>query len=97
MPAQNRVRSHEEHRPAITTEHTSERGEERTVLQLETRTRDLASQHSELMTQHEDLDILRTIPTSAQHQQVDHESDKTVETGHTPILLDPTSAVQIEI
>jgi hypothetical protein len=37
-------------------------------------------------TQHENLDILGTIPASTQHQQVDHESDKTVETGHAWIL-----------
>jgi hypothetical protein len=27
-----------------------------------------------------------TIPAAAQHQQVDHEPDETVETGHAPIL-----------
>ena len=38
------------------------------------------------MAQHENLDILGTIRAAAQHQQVDHESDETVETGHALIL-----------
>jgi hypothetical protein len=48
------------------------------------------------MTQHKDLDILRTIPARAQHQQVDHEPDKSVETGHALILTDAHQAVQTD-
>jgi len=58
MPARDRVRPDEEDRPAVTAEHASERGEDRAVVGFEARTGDLALQHSELMTQHEDLDIL---------------------------------------
>src|ERR1019366_9182087 len=72
--------------PAVAAEHASERGEDRSVLGFEARTDDLAFQDGELMAQHENLDILGTIPASTQHQQVDHESDKTVETGHAWIL-----------
>ena len=89
MPTQDRVGLHQEDRPAVTAEHTSERGEDRTVVGFEARTRDLALQDRELMAQHEDLDILGTIPATAQHQQVDHEPDETVETGHAPILAAP--------
>ena len=85
----DRVRSDEEDRPAVTAEHASERGEDRAVVGFEARTRDLALQHGELMAQHEDLDIFGTIRAAAQHQQVDHEPDKTVETGHAPILAAP--------
>jgi hypothetical protein len=56
---------------------------------FETRTRDLALQDRELVAQHEDLDIFRTIAARAEYEQVDHESDNTVETGHTPILAAP--------
>jgi hypothetical protein len=52
-----------------------------------------ALQDLELLAQDEDLDILRTITTSAQDEQVDHESDKTVVTGHPPILIDADRAV----
>ena len=86
MPTQDRVRSDEEDRTAITAEHASERGEDRAVVGFEARTRDLALQHGELMAQHEDLDILGMIPATAQHQQVGHEPDETVETGHALIL-----------
>jgi hypothetical protein len=43
-------------------------------------------QHGELMAQHQYLDILGTIPAAAQHQQVDHEPDETIEAGHALIL-----------
>ena len=86
MPTEDRVRSDEEDRPAVAAEHASERGEDRSVLGFEARSRDLALQDGELMAQHENLDILGTIPAATQHQQVDHESDKTVETGHAWIL-----------
>jgi hypothetical protein len=89
MPLQDRVRSHEEHRPAITTERPRQPAQHGPVGGFEPRARDLTMKHSELMTQHEDLEILGTSPTAAQDEQVDHESDKTVETGHTTILLDP--------
>ena len=58
MPARDRVRPDEEDRPAVTAEHASEHGEDRAVVGFEARTGDLALQHGELMTQHEDLDIL---------------------------------------
>ena len=86
MPRQDRVGLHQEDRPAVTTECTRERGEDRSVVGFEARTSDLALQHGELMAQHEDLDILGTIRAAAQHQQVDHEPDETVETGHALIL-----------
>ena len=41
----------------------------------------------ELVAQHEDLDILGTIPAATQNQQVAHEPDETIETGHTLILV----------
>ena len=82
MPTQDRVgltrKIDQRSRPST----RDKRGEDRSVVGFEARTRDLALQHRELMAQHEDLDILGTLPATAQHQQVDHEPDKTVETGH---------------
>ena len=49
-------------------------------------------QHAELVAQYEDLDIFGTIHATAQHQQVDHEPDKTVEAGHAPILASVRTA-----
>src|SRR5207253_2818399 len=59
----------DEDRPPVTAERTRERGEDDAVVGFETRTRDLALQHRELMAQHEDLDILGTIASTAQHEQ----------------------------
>ena len=81
MPTQDRVGLHHEDRPALTAEHTRERGEDRAVVGFEAWTRDLALQHGELVAQHEDLDVFGTIASTAQYEQVDHEADKTVETG----------------
>jgi hypothetical protein len=50
--------------------------EDRSIVRFEARTRDLASQHGELMAQHEKLDILGTILAAAQDQQIDHEPDR---------------------
>ena len=86
MPTQDRVGSHEEDGPAVTAEHTRERGEDRSVGGFEARPCNLAVQHGELVAQHEDLDILGTISAATQHQQVDHEPDETIETGHAPII-----------
>jgi len=38
------------------------------------------------MAQHEDLDVFGTLKSAAQDEQIDHEPDKPVETGNTPIL-----------
>jgi len=40
----------------------------------------------ELVVQHEDLDILGTVRATVQHHEVEYGADKTLETGHTPIL-----------
>ena len=86
MPTQARVGLHHEDGPAVTAEHGRERGKDGAVVGFEARTHDLALQHRELMAQHEDLDVLGTVRAAAQHQQVEHEPDKTVETGRAPIF-----------
>jgi hypothetical protein len=49
MPTEDRVRSDEEDRPAVTIERTRERGENRSVEEFEARTRDLTLPDRELM------------------------------------------------
>ena len=89
MPTQDRVGLHQQDRLAVSAEHASERGEDRAVGGFKARTRDLASQDGKLMAQHENLHSFGTISTAAQDQQVEHESDETVETSHAPILAAP--------
>ncbi len=38
------------------------------------------------MAQDEDLGVFGTVGAAAQHEEVDHEADKTVEVGHSRIL-----------
>jgi hypothetical protein len=65
MPPQQRLRLDKEDRPAVTTQPACQRGEDGSVVGFEPCPRDLTFKHGELMTQDEDLDILRTIATSA--------------------------------
>jgi len=66
----------------ITAEYAGERGEDRSVGQFEVGPWHLTVQDRELMSEEEDLGILGTVGVTTQHQQVDHESDQTVEVGH---------------
>lgn len=70
--------------------------ENRPVGWFEARTRVLTVQDRELMAQHEELGILGTIGTTAEHEQLDHEMDKTVEAGHAAILAALTSRRSVE-
>ena len=96
MPRQDRVGLDQEDRPAATVDQTRQRGEDRTVGGFETRSRDLALEDHELVAQHEDLGVLGPVSAPTQHQQVEHESDETVETGHALILIDPPRTDQTE-
>src|SRR3954453_1351931 len=64
-------------------------------MNFETWTRDLSPPDRELMAQHENLGVLRPAAATTQHQQVDHETDETVEAGHPLILIDPMLADQL--
>ena len=70
MPTQNRGWLHQQHRPAVTAKNASEGGEDRAVLGLATRTRDLALQHRDLMAQHEHLDFFGPLASHRQDHQV---------------------------
>jgi hypothetical protein len=65
VPAQQRLGLHQEHRPAHPWEQTSQRCKQRAVPGLQAGPWMLAAQHSKLMTQHQNLDLL----ASADRQQ----------------------------
>ena len=44
------------------------------------------------MSEDEDLGIFGTVGATAQHEQADHQADKTVEAGHRP---DPSDATEL--
>jgi hypothetical protein len=68
MPAQQRLRPDEEARPASPGQDTADRCEQGTVGGLEPETRDLVTQHAELVAQDEDLEILGGVAASEQHE-----------------------------
>ncbi len=61
MPREERVGLHQEHRPPLPVERPCECSQERTVVPVEVRSGDLSAQHRELVTKHEDLNILRPV------------------------------------
>jgi hypothetical protein len=58
MPAQQRLRLHEEARPAGPGQHAADRGEQRPVGGLQPESWDLAAQDGELVAEHQDLKVL---------------------------------------
>jgi hypothetical protein len=72
MPAQQRRgRDEEDGRPPLPVEHATEPRERHAIAVVETRPRLLTAKHRALVAQHEDLDILATLPPTAQDQQLD--------------------------
>ncbi|HEY8732324.1 MAG TPA: hypothetical protein VIN69_10165 [Candidatus Limnocylindria bacterium] len=59
MPAADRLRSHKHAPPPVTREQPDERREEDPIGRPAARPLDLPSQHSQLVAQHEDLDLVR--------------------------------------
>ena len=47
---------------------------------------DLPAHDAELVTQHEDLDVLRTVGAAAEDEEIDDQSDETVEARHPSSL-----------
>ncbi len=58
MPAQQRLRAHDERRPAWAREHLAERRHDQPLTTAKTRPADLALEHRELMAKDHDLDVV---------------------------------------
>ncbi len=87
MPADQRGRRHHQPRPPATAQQTAQRGQERTVLGFKARSRVLAPENLELVTQDDDLDLLG-IPGTEQHQeQFHHTADAEVDQGPNHHIL----------
>jgi hypothetical protein len=71
VPAQQRLRPNEEARPAGPGQHAADGGEHRTVGRFEPRSWGLAAQHGQLVTEHQDLQVLASIAAGQQHEQLD--------------------------
>jgi hypothetical protein len=71
MPAQKRLRPHQERPPRATRQHPAERRENQPVPRRELRPPRLPPQNRQLVTQHEDLQFLRALAAPEQHDQLE--------------------------
>ena len=70
MPAPKRRGHHQERRPGSPRQRPAERREQRPISWPKLWTRDLALEHLQLVTKHEDLDLLLTLRPHPQHEQL---------------------------
>ena len=81
MPAQQGGGRDHEQRPAPARQQTTQGGEQRAVLGLEARSRVLAAQDLELVTQDEDLDLLGIAGAQQEKEQLHHATKRQVDEG----------------
>ena len=87
VPADECVGLHDEDCPSVTPECSGERAEQHAVGRFEPGPRHLTVQHGELMAEHEDLGVFGAVASTAKHEEIQHQADKTVETAsHAAIL-----------
>src|SRR6266498_3606943 len=68
MPTEQRVRTHEEGRPARPAQQPAGRGQEQSVRLLQPRPRELAAQNGQLMSEHYDLKLLELTRAKTQRR-----------------------------
>jgi len=78
VPAQQRLRLHEEARPADSWQCPADRREQDTVGGFQPRMWDLTAQHRELVAEHQDLQILSGIATGEGDEQLDGSAERQV-------------------
>ena len=79
VPAQQRLRPHQEDVPGAARQRAAQRCEQQPVTQLEPRLADLAAQNRQLVAEHEDLEFLLTITATEQNDQLQQPTDEEVE------------------
>jgi hypothetical protein len=94
MPTQKRLRRHDQPVPAPLRKHTGERGEEGTIGRLQRGALFLPSEHGELMSQHEQLDVFGDLAAPASDKQPQHSREGEIGEGkqHPPMLPEPPPA-----
>jgi hypothetical protein len=70
MPAKQRLRLHRERIPGAARQHPAERRQQQSVVRLESRPTCLPTKNGELMAEHENLQLLRPIASSDEHDQL---------------------------
>jgi hypothetical protein len=70
MPAQQRLRPHQERVPAMTRQHPAQRYKQQPIVRLETRLTGLPAKNRQLVPKHENLQLLRPITPAEEHNQL---------------------------
>jgi hypothetical protein len=78
MPAQQRLRPDEECSPGISRQQPAERGQQQPVTGREPRPGNLSTQNRQLVTQDENLQLLRTLAPAEQHDELKQTADDSV-------------------
>jgi hypothetical protein len=79
MPAQGRFRPHQERVPRAERQHPAERRQQHSVVRLESRLAGLPAKDRQLMSEHEDFQLLRSVVSSDEHDQLQQAADDDVE------------------
>jgi hypothetical protein len=88
VPSQDRVRRHQEDRPASARKRAAQHREQRSIGRMELGPLDLAAQHSKLVAEHGDLDVFGVLAAQPPEENVDEPACHEVEEGkdHRPIV-----------
>ena len=81
VPAQQRRRSHDSRPQHLARQHPCERGQQKPVPRLQPRTTHLPTQHRNLMPQHQQLEILPRLATTAGHHKREQHPEHRVQSG----------------
>jgi hypothetical protein len=79
MPVEERFRPHQERVPRAARQHPAERRQQHSVVRLESRLPGLPAKDRQLMAEHEDLQLLRSVAASDEHDQLEQAADDDVE------------------
>jgi hypothetical protein len=79
MPAQKRLRPNEEGVPGAARQHATERGQQQPVVYLQSRPARLPAKNRQLVSEHEDLQLLRSITAANEHDQLEQPADNEVD------------------
>jgi hypothetical protein len=95
MPAQQRSWADEPNIPTLPAQQTRQHRQHYPILGLQPRPRDLAAQHRNLMTQNEQLDVLRPLPSTAENDQCKQTPRKRVNhRQHHPAIIPQSGKVR---
>jgi hypothetical protein len=82
VPAQQRLRLHQEGAPRAARQHPAQRRQQHSVVWLEPRPVDLPAKDRKLVAEQENLELLRSIAASDEHDQLQQAADDDVQGRH---------------